>query len=201
MDNLLWNFIENFNDTFLREDFEKINKEKKPKYSSNEDYILKKVNQDDFRKKFSMKRKQRRINNRLKNLNKKKRESFKSSTKKSSKSTKKSSKSSKDAPKGNVGAQHHKLSASAKSKYVSAFKNTKKPKKGSKTSKSSKSSKEAPKGNVGAQHHKLSASAKSKYVSAFENTFDNEQIFIMLPKNLPLKNNSINILFPNNKKI
>jgi hypothetical protein len=34
-----------------------------------------------------------------------------------------------------------------------------------------------------------------------ENTFDNEQIFIMLPKNLPLKNNSINILFPNNKKI
>ena len=84
----------------------------------------------------------------------------------------------------------------------SAFKNTKKPKADTKkSSKNSKSSKDAPKGSVGAQHHKLSASAKSKYVSAFENTYNNEQIFIMLPKNLPLKNNSINILIPNNKKI
>jgi hypothetical protein len=106
MDNLLWKFIENFNDTFLREDFKSSKKQKSNKSSD------------------------------------------KGSKKKSGKKSEKSSK-----------------------------------------------------GGVGAQHHKLSASAKAKYVSAFENTSDNESIFIMLPKNLSLEKNNINILLPNKKKI
>ena len=76
MDNLLWKFIENFNDTFLREDFKSSKKQK---------------------------------------------------------TNKSASKASKKSSKGGVGAQHHKLSASAKAKYVSAFKNTKKSKNSSKT--------------------------------------------------------------------
>jgi len=112
MDNLLWKFIETFNDTFLREDFKSSKKEKSNKSSD------------------------------------------KGSKKKSSKGSKK---------------------------------------------KSGKKSEKSSKGGVGAQHHKLSASAKAKYVSAFENTSNNESIFIMLPKNLHLKKNSINILLPNKK--
>ena len=206
MDNLLWKFIENFNDTFLREDFKSSKKQKSNKSSSKSSKKSSKQSSKGGvgaqHHKLSASAKAKYVSA-FKNTKKPKNDSKKKSSKTSKKS---SSKASKKSSKGGVGAQHHKLSASAKAKYVSAFKNTKKPKKSSKKSSgkaskksSGKASKKSSKGGVGAQHHKLSASAKAKYVSAFENTSNNESKFIMLPKNLHLKKNSINILLPNKK--
>ena len=121
MDNLLWNFIETFNDTFLREDFKKHDKSTKIKYSSNENNHLNKDSHNYCIKKNLIRKNQRNLNKKLRELNKRK-ESFKSSKKvKSNKSSKKPTKKSST---GSVGAQHHRLSSSAKSKYVSAFTNT-----------------------------------------------------------------------------